>query len=74
LPPFPSWLGCTTNTSGYDFRKGLPYRTAGGAALGGAVGGIGGAFIAGPIGAVAGAAAGAATGAVVTTPRNDELR
>jgi D-alanine-D-alanine ligase-like ATP-grasp enzyme len=22
LPPFPSWLDCTTNTSGYDFRKG----------------------------------------------------
>ena len=21
LPPFPSWLDCTTNTSGYDFRK-----------------------------------------------------
>ena len=20
--PFPSWLDCTTNTSGYDFRKG----------------------------------------------------
>jgi hypothetical protein len=22
LPPFPFWLDCTTNTSGYDFRKG----------------------------------------------------
>jgi hypothetical protein len=22
LPPFPSWLDCTTNTSGYHFRKG----------------------------------------------------
>src|SRR6478672_3753363 len=24
-PPFPSWLDCTTNTSGYDFRKGQPH-------------------------------------------------
>jgi hypothetical protein len=23
-PLFPSWLDCTTNTSGYDFRKGQP--------------------------------------------------
>jgi len=22
FPPFRSWLDCTTNTSGYDFRKG----------------------------------------------------
>jgi len=22
LSPFRSWLGCITNTSGYDFRKG----------------------------------------------------
>ena len=24
LSPFRSWLDCTTNTSGYDFRKGQP--------------------------------------------------
>jgi Integrase core domain len=24
LSPFRSWLDCTTNTSGYDFRKGHP--------------------------------------------------
>ena len=24
LSPFPSWLGCIINTSGYDFRKGQP--------------------------------------------------
>jgi hypothetical protein len=26
LPPFPSWLDCTTNTSGYDFWKGQAFR------------------------------------------------
>ena len=25
LSPFPSWLDCTINTSGYDFRKGQGY-------------------------------------------------
>jgi hypothetical protein len=25
LPAFPSWLDCTIDTSGYDFRKGQPY-------------------------------------------------
>jgi hypothetical protein len=30
LSPFRSWLGCITNTFGYDFRKGQPtqYRFA----------------------------------------------
>jgi osmotically inducible lipoprotein OsmB len=50
------------------------YRTAGGAAVGGAAGVVGGAFIAGPIGAVAGGAAGAATGAALSTPREEQLR
>ena len=39
------------------------YRTAGGAAVGGAAGVVGGALIAGPVGAVAGGAAGAGVGA-----------
>jgi hypothetical protein len=41
-----------------------PYRTAGGAAVGGA----------GPVGAVAGGAAGAATGAALSARREDQLR
>jgi hypothetical protein len=51
-----------------------PYRTAGGAAVGGAAGVVGGAFMAGPIGAVAGGAAGAATGAALSARREDHLR
>ena len=50
------------------------YRTAGGAAVGGAAGVVGGALIAGPIGAVAGGAAGAATGAALLSPRDEQLR
>ena len=48
------------------------YRTAGGAAVGGAAGVVGGALIAGPVGAVAGGAAGAATGAALLAP--EQLR
>jgi hypothetical protein len=51
-----------------------PYRTAGGAALGGTAGVLGGALIAGPVGAVAGGAAGAATGAALSAPREEYLR
>ena len=50
------------------------YRTAGGAAVGGAAGVVGGALIAGPVGAVAGGAAGAATGAALLSPRDEQLR
>jgi osmotically inducible lipoprotein OsmB len=56
-------LGCTPT-----------YRTAGGAAVGGAAGVVGGAFLAGPIGAVAGGAAGAATGAALLAPNEEQLR
>ena len=50
------------------------YRTAGGAAVGGAAGIVGGALVAGPIGAVAGGAAGAATGAALEAPNEERLR
>jgi hypothetical protein len=48
---------------------GVSYRTAGGAAVGGAAGVVGGAFVGGPVGAVVGGAAGAATGAALAAPR-----
>jgi hypothetical protein len=51
-----------------------PYRTAGGAAVGGAAGVVGGALLAGPVGAVAGGAAGAATGAALLAPSEEQLR
>ena len=51
-----------------------PYRTAGGAAVGGATGVVGGALLAGPVGAVAGGAAGAATGAALLAPSEERLR
>ena len=50
------------------------YRTAGGAAVGGAAGVVGGALIAGPVGAVVGGAAGAATGAALLAPGEEQLR
>jgi hypothetical protein len=50
------------------------YRTAGGAAVGGAAGVVGGALLAGPVGAVAGGAAGAATGAALSAPNEEQLR
>ena len=50
------------------------YRTAGGAAVGGAAGVVGGALMAGPVGAVVGGAAGAATGAALSAPREERLR
>src|SRR6478672_11713183 len=33
LPPFPSWLDCTTNTSGYAFRKGQVLKAPGKASI-----------------------------------------
>ena len=51
-------LGCSASPN---------YRTAGGAAVGGAAGVVGGALIAGPVGAVVGGATGAATGATLTS-------
>ena len=50
------------------------YRTAGGAAVGGAAGVVGGALMAGPVGAVVGGAAGAATGAALSAPGEGQLR
>jgi hypothetical protein len=50
------------------------YRTAGGAALGGAAGVVGGVLVAGPVGAVVGGAAGAATGAALVAPGEQPLR
>ena len=63
-------VALTTGTVGCS----APYRTAGGAAVGGAAGVLGGALLAGPVGAVAGGAAGAATGAALAAPREDQLR
>ena len=50
------------------------YKTAGGAAVGGAAGVVGGALVAGPVGAVVGGAAGAATGAALVAPSEERLR
>jgi hypothetical protein len=50
------------------------YKTAGGAAVGGAAGVLGGALVAGPVGAVVGGAAGAATGAALVAPSEQPLR
>jgi hypothetical protein len=58
-------LGCSPSPT---------YRTAGGAAVGGAAGVLGGALLAGPVGAVAGGAAGAATGAALVAPSEERLR
>jgi hypothetical protein len=57
-------LGCSPSPT---------YRTAGGAAVGGAAGVLGGALLAGPVGAVAGRAVGAATGAALVAPREERL-
>jgi hypothetical protein len=64
-------VAMTTGTVGCG---GFPYRTAGGAAVGGAAGVLGGALVAGPVGAVVGGAAGAATGAALSTTREEQLR
>jgi hypothetical protein len=58
-------LGCSPSPT---------YRTAGGAAVGGAAGVLGGVVVAGPVGAVVGGAAGAATGAALLAPREEQLR
>ena len=69
---FVAIVALTTGALGCSFPP--TYRTAGGAAVGGAAGVVGGALIAGPIGAVAGGAAGAATGAALLAPGEEQLR
>jgi hypothetical protein len=65
---------CSLATGALGCSPSPTYRTAGGAAVGGAAGVLGGALLAGPVGAVAGGAAGAATGAALVAPSEERLR